>query len=559
MRFLLFAAWASSAAAPLCAQTLADHVKDRTPWLRLEANSEQRQPVYLGLTPLELALKSPPDQAKLPAYVRVNAEKQVRHVLRSLGSASAQIEFWPVRDDEGMLTLALARWRTSPGARWAWLFDIPVPPEKLLPPFFPRAYRTWVSSEAAAVFTDPLAMESLYDKPVFGDCIWADAAGSSLSAGWLETASRETYRDILSATGSKQLCIALPQPSMLNGAPWTFVLEADDREVRWPPELVFEDAPKPQHAKPLKPRLPWSKDLRSAYKSDVEALSGAADLVFKNGEKLRLSRKSSAQTDHQLERLVDWLEERYAELGIRTLRERFTWRGIPQSNLTAVIPGSLPPEANEPVLLVDHIDTAFCADVFKASRRRVSAPGADDNATATAALLSAARLLKNAAPRRDIWLVHLTGEEFPADDLGARVLIRRLLAEGRRLRGAVVLDMLGYRDRGDRVFQVNAGAGEASLALARTTMALSASATPFQARLRTRFDPDSFLYNTDALIFSDAGYPVILINEHISARHNLDRPHYHETTDDVRRLDFDYAAALSRLAVETVARLAEEP
>jgi len=51
-------------------------------------------------------------------------------------------------------------------------------------------------------------------------------------------------------------------------------------------------------------------------------------------------------------------------------------------------------------------------------------PGADDNYSATATLLQAApiylKLAREGRLEKDIWLLHLTGEEFPADCLGAR-------------------------------------------------------------------------------------------------------------------------------------------
>ncbi|MBI3558215.1 MAG: M28 family peptidase [Deltaproteobacteria bacterium] len=74
--------------------------------------------------------------------------------------------------------------------------------------------------------------------------------------------------------------------------------------------------------------------------------------------------------------------------------------------------------------------------------------------------------------------------------------------------------------------------------------------------MRDRFDARSYLYNTDGIVFSNAGYPVILLNEHINGIENLNRPHYHSTSDSVKFLDFSYAASIARVAIETAARLA---
>src|SRR5205814_3803288 len=82
----------------------------------------------------------------------------------------------------------------------------------------------------------------------------------------------------------------------------------------------------------------------------------------------------------------------------------------------------------------------------------------------------------------DVWLVHLTGEEFPADCLGARALTERLV-EGTlelqtdggkrrdlskvRVQGVYVSDMIAHNNDHDRdVFQIAPGTGRESFWLA---------------------------------------------------------------------------------------------
>jgi len=86
-------------------------------------------------------------------------------------------------------------------------------------------------------------------------------------------------------------------------------------------------------------------------------------------------------------------------------------------------------------ILADHYDTAYMYDEYEpkagGTLARVAALGADDNHSATAALLLAAPILlqlsKEGKLACDIWLVHLTGEEFPSDCLGARNLCQGLV------------------------------------------------------------------------------------------------------------------------------------
>src|SRR5439155_3886055 len=87
----------------------------------------------------------------------------------------------------------------------------------------------------------------------------------------------------------------------------------------------------------------------------------------------------------------------------------------------------------------------------------------------------------------DVWLVHLTGEEFPADCLGARALTQRLVEgtlrlrlpggkaaalSGTRIRGLYVSDMIAHNnDRERDVFQISPGADPDSFRLAEHAQA----------------------------------------------------------------------------------------
>ena len=140
--------------------------------------------------------------------------------------------------------------------------------------------------------------------------------------------------------------------------------------------------------------------------------------------------------------------------------------------------------------------------MFKKTGKRVSVPGADDNGTAVATLLRAAERFssKNGAvpPKHDIWLVHLTGEEYPADDLGARYLMRELRRKKQDLSGFVLLDMAGFNKKGETSFQINPGDRR------RRCSSPHSRCAPSRRRTDAAICPDakrfeSYLYNTDTL------------------------------------------------------------
>ncbi|MFA6294202.1 MAG: M28 family peptidase, partial [Victivallales bacterium] len=70
--------------------------------------------------------------------------------------------------------------------------------------------------------------------------------------------------------------------------------------------------------------------------------------------------------------------------------------------------------------------------------------------------------------------------------------------------------------------------------------------------IRPHYDMKSSLFNTDGQIFSDAGVPVVLFMEN----YDINRHGYHDTEDTMENIDLDFGAAVSAIAIETVARTA---
>jgi hypothetical protein len=294
----------------------------------------------------------------------------------------------------------------------------------------------------------------------------------------------------------------------------------------------------------------------------------------------------------------------------------FTWMGgwvknqkepYRERNIVVRIPGR---DSSQAVIMADHYDTAYMHDHYFKSEggtgARLAAAGADDNHSATAALLLAAPILLELSKAGqlgcDVWLVHLTGEEFPSDCLGARHLASDLVqgtlrvqeAGGTthdlsktRVRGVYVSDMIAHNnDRERYVYQMAPGEGPASAKLAviahqanlawnalakannrkasrRGSGAYRRSTNPdrvpamaphaiLRGEVRPDWDPRSTLFNTDGQIFSDTGVPVVLFMED----YNINRKGYHDSHDTMANIDLDYGAALAAIVIETVARAA---
>jgi hypothetical protein len=390
----------------------------------------------------------------------------------------------------------------------------------------------------------------------------------------------------------------------------------------------------PTPAPPLTYHRTASRSFETAYWRTIARLAHGAYLNKDNADCVRDAVSQSLLKHHHrdLDALGDYLLKYHcraiekaamsgrASAGDLPFRWQtdfpFPWSGgwsgnqdgtLQERDLMVVIPGR---DRRRAIIMADHYDTAYMEDRYEKPRggngARVAAAGADDNHSATATLMLAApiflELSRAGRLACDIWLVHLTGEEFPSDCMGARHLARqvvegtlKLRRTGRRpldlsrvrIEGAYVLDMVAHNNDHDRdVFQISPGAGRESLQLAYhahvANMLWNASVPKWNARsgrrgcargrrsadgatipdvalhpalhgeVRTPDDPRSSLYNTDGQIFSDAGIPAVLFMEN----YDINRVGYHDTQDTLHNIDLDYGAAVTAIAIETVARAA---
>jgi hypothetical protein len=296
----------------------------------------------------------------------------------------------------------------------------------------------------------------------------------------------------------------------------------------------------------------------------------------------------------------------------------FSWLGgwlgnqegrLEERDLLVMIPGR---DRRRAIIMADHYDTAYMEDCYEKDRggsgARLAAAGADDNHSATATLMLGApvfmELSRAGRLACDVWLVHLTGEEFPSDCMGARHLAQGIVERSLRVRrqgarkldlskvqieGVYVLDMIAHNnDHDPDVFQISPGVGRESLRLAHhahvanaiwnasvpawngraarrgcqrgrrcedgKSLPATALHPSLHGEVRPPRDPRSSLYNTDGQIFSDAGIPAVLFMEN----YDINRVGYHDTHDNMTNIDLDYGAAVSAIAIETVAQAAAD-
>ena len=411
---------------------------------------------------------------------------------------------------------------------------------------------------------------------------------------------------------------------------------AHELRRRLGPEPPAVEAKRPAAPPSLTYRHTARRSFEVAYWKTIELLSSGAYLTKNNADPIRDPATQALRPGDRrdLDSLGSYLLERYTDLigehgltGKALVGEMpFAWQTVfhypwmggwqhdregkaHERNIVVVVPGR---DRSRAVLMADHYDTAYMEDYYDrangGSGARLAAPGADDNGSASAALLLGApvflELSRAGKLDCDIWLVHLTGEEYPGEGLGARQLCRCLVEGGLGIRlpggawhdlsgvavkGIVVLDMVAHNSNQDRdVFQISPGTSRESMGLAyqahvaaqtwnaslpawnataarrgagRGKRSRSKDRIPALARhphlygeVRPAYDPRSTLYNTDADEFSDAGIPTVLFMEN----YDIHRAGYHDSADNMSNINLDYGAALAAITIEAVARLATE-
>lgn len=219
--------------------------------------------------------------------------------------------------------------------------------------------------------------------------------------------------------------------------------------------------------------------------------------------------------------------------------------------------------AEEIVVVGAHYDTLECT------------PGADDNASAVAVLIEAARLLHGCQHQRTVRFIAFTCEEHPhfaTGTMGSDVYARRCRQLDENVAGMLSLEMVGY-------FKDEPGSQKAPPAVPKVFHRLFPSRGNFLAAVgnlrswnlcrqfrrgfkqASRFPLFSIVLpekirdirRSDNGPFWDQGYCALMITDTSYLRN----PHYHQPTDTPDTLDYDRMAEVTTGVAGAVTRLAK--
>ena len=238
-----------------------------------------------------------------------------------------------------------------------------------------------------------------------------------------------------------------------------------------------------------------------------------------------------------IEKATQFVYEHFENLGLEVEYHDYNWWGHNWRNVVATKPGLTDPD--DIYIVCAHVDS-ISNDPYN------DAPGADDNASGTTAVMIAADILSQYDFDYTIRFIAFTGEEQGL--IGSYYYAQDAYYEGDNILGVLNLDMIAYDSDVYPVIELHAGAEPGCIAIASLftdvvdTYAIDLLPEVIIAGATDRSDHASFwYYDYDAILgiedFDDF------------------TPYYHKTSDQLSTLNMPYFTEFVKASVGTVASM----
>jgi hypothetical protein len=266
-------------------------------------------------------------------------------------------------------------------------------------------------------------------------------------------------------------------------------------------------------------------ELRDELIADVQTLAG------------QIGERNMARYP-QLNAAADFIENSFSRAGLQPRRDTYELHGRACHNIEVEIRGPSP----EILLIGAHYDSVF------------GSPGANDNGSGVAAMLTLARRFAQKSPQQTLRFVAFVNEEPPyflTDEMGSFVYAGRCKARGDQISAMISLETIGYfsdaphsqtyPSLGLGIFYPTVGnfigfvGNVHSRSLLRRAIALfrKHARIPSEGAALPSFIPG--VSWSDQWSFWQHGYLGIMITDTAPFRY----PHYHSATDTPDKLDYD--------------------
>ncbi|MCP4896124.1 MAG: M28 family peptidase, partial [bacterium] len=232
----------------------------------------------------------------------------------------------------------------------------------------------------------------------------------------------------------------------------------------------------------------------------------------------------------------DWLVQEFEALpGLDVTTPSFSVSSQTAYNVIATLPGKARP--NDWYIVGGHYDAT-------SENPSVAAPGAEDNASGCAGVLELARILTDNPTEATLLFICYSGEEQGL--YGSLDHVSQLLASGddSKLRGAVIMDMIGFTADSELDCLLETESPGASL-----MNALSAAAAQYTT---LTISTSMSAWGSDHVPYLDEGLAAVLAIENDWFQY----PHYHRTTDTPDKITIDMGRQILRMNLAAIAELA---
>lgn len=310
--------------------------------------------------------------------------------------------------------------------------------------------------------------------------------------------------------------------------------------------LTMIRMPSKSYRGPLPPLTTAQKQASDQLRRHVQMLAGTI------GER-------NVWRPRKLREAADFIEKSLAPFGAQVRRHGYQVEGENCENLELEIPGR---SRREEIIVVGaHYDSVS------------GSPGANDNGSGVAGLLTLAERLARVEPARTLRLVAFVNEEppfFQTNTMGSRVYARQARQKGERIVAMLSLETMGYYtdapgtqkypfplglfypSRGNFIGFVG---DTASRSLVRQCIALFRKSASFPSEGAALPGGLPGIGWSDHWAFWQEGYPALMITDTAPFRY----AHYHTLEDTPDKIDYDRFARVMDGVEQVVLGLLESP
>jgi hypothetical protein len=245
-----------------------------------------------------------------------------------------------------------------------------------------------------------------------------------------------------------------------------------------------------------------------------------------------------------LNKAIKYVADSYKKIKLNPREQGFSINSRPNiylKNLVVAIRGSDPELRSQHIVIGAHLDHLGARPGQGGSPATVF-PGADDNASGTAAVMEIARHFQKKPPKRTLLFIHFTGEEWGL--WGSRHWTANPTVDIKSVRFMLNLDMIGRLDPDGATLTFTAiGMGPEAIAKAKTL-------APAGVNIEADRGTSIFAAASDHAPFAAKNIPTCFLFTGI-------HPDYHKPTDTADKINWGGLATITQYAKTLIAEYAD--